>query len=342
MLPENIHNREIRLSLRSHGMPNQNNFALVELPLPASQADKVLVKNRWFRVSISTRLMMSVEAEEVKGIPFPPLKIGDTLADAAIGQVIEAPTESGLTPGDFVMHPYGWREFASVDSQQCVALGKEIHDPAAYLGHGWTAYAALTQGIQIRNGDTVFVSSGAGAIGSMAGQIARLLGASKVIGSTGSADKAHWMREQLGYDATIERGKGTIVAQLQLSAPQGIDVFVDIVGGEQLEAAVSQAREHARYVLLGALSAELADKQSTKIAPVEIDSFALIVKGVTLKGYSADENPEVFNRWIDQLDHSDWKGIHFASSLYQGLDSAPQALADACSGKARGVVIVAL
>jgi NADPH-dependent curcumin reductase CurA len=342
MLPENFRNREIRLSLRSQGMPNQNNFALVDVPPPVSQAGKVIVKNRWFRVSISTRLMMSVEAEEVKGIPFPPLKIGDTLADAAIGQVIEAPVESGLTPGDFVMHPYGWREFASVDFQQCVALGKEIHDPAAYLGHGWTAYAALTKGIQVHNGDTVFVSSGAGAIGSMAGQIARRLGASKIIGSTGSAEKARWMREQLRYDATIERGKGTIAAQLHQCAPEGLDVFVDIVGGEQLEAAVSQAREHARYVLLGALSAELADKQSTKIAPVEIDSFALVVKGVTLKGYSADENPEVFNTWIDQLSHPDWQDIHFASSIYQGLDAAPQALADACSGKARGVVLVAL
>ncbi|WP_244563406.1 MDR family NADP-dependent oxidoreductase [Pantoea rodasii] len=293
-------------------------------------------------MSISTRLMMSVEAEAVKGIPFPPLQIGDTLADAAIGEVISAPANSAFAAGDMVMHPYGWREHAWVEQQQCVRLAKPLLDPAAYLGHGWTAYAALTHGISVRDGDTVFVSSGAGAIGSMAGQIARKLGATRVIGSTGSADKALWMCQQLGYDATIERGKGPIAEQLRHAAPEGIDVLVDIVGGEQLAAAVSQAREHARYVLLGALSAELAASHSSKIAPVEIDGFDLIVKGVTLKGYSADENPEAFTQWMHQLTQPGWGDMHFAASAYQGLEAAPQALADACSGKARGVVIVAL
>lgn len=342
MLLEKLSSREIRLRQRSSGMPTHNNFDLVENLVPSPERHQVLIKNRWFRVSISTRLMMSVEAETVKGIPFPPLQIGDALADAAIGEVISASADSGLLPGDFVMHPGGWRELALVDRQQCVRLGREILHPAAYLGHGWTAYAALTHGVQVHQGDTVFVSSGAGAIGSMAGQIARKLGASRVVGSTGSTDKALWMQQQLGYDATIQRGKGSIVEQLRQCAPEGIDVFVDIVGGEQLEAAVAQAREHARLVLLGALSAELAASQSTKIAPVEIDSFALIVKGVTLKGYSADEHPGVFDTWISQLSHPDWQDIHFASTVYQGLHAAPQALADACSGKARGVVLVAL
>ncbi|MCA1177819.1 MULTISPECIES: MDR family NADP-dependent oxidoreductase [unclassified Pantoea] len=342
MLPENIRSREIRLAQRSHGMPTRDNFNVVETTLIQPPGNQVLVKNHWFRVSISTRLMMSVEAEVVKGIPFPPLQIGDTLADAAIGEVMSAPAGSDLSVGDLVMHPYGWREFAWVEQQQCVLLGKTLLNPAAWLGHGWTAYAALTRGISVHDGDTVFVSSGAGAIGSMAGQIARRLGATRIIGSTGSAEKAAWMRQQLGYDATIERGKGSIAEQLRHAAPDGIDVLVDIVGGEQLAAAVSQAREHARYVLLGALSAELATSHSSKIAPVEIDGFDLIVKGVTLKGYSADEHPEAFGEWLQQLTNPGWQDLHFASSTYQGLDSAPQALADACSGKARGVVIVAL
>ena len=342
MLPEKMHSREIRLAQRSHGMPTRDNFNVVETTLVQSPENQVQVKNHWFRVSISTRLMMSAEAEVVKGIPFPPLQIGDTLADAAIGEVMSVPPGSDLSVGDFVMHPYGWREFAQVEQQQCVLLGKTLMSPAAWLGHGWTAYAALTRGISVRAGDTVLVTSGAGAIGSMAGQIALRLGATRIIGSTGSAEKAVWMRQQLGYDAIIERGKGAIAEQLRLAAPEGIDVLVDIVGGEQLAAAVSQAREHARYVLLGALSAELATSHSSKVAPVEIDGFDLIVKGVTLKGYSADEHPEAFNEWLQQLTKPGWQDLHFAASIYQGLDSAPQALADACSGKARGVVMVAL
>ena len=340
MLFEKQQNREIRLIKRSTGMPQAENFQLVETPLLADKNSDVVIHNRWFRVSISTRLMMSEEAEAVEGIPFPPIAIGDTLADAAIGQVLSAPEGSHLQPGDYVLHSYGWREFAAVKQENCVFLGKTIHHPAAYLGHGWTAYAALSKGIQIHDGDVVFISSGAGAIGSMAAQIARKMGATKIIGSTGSEDKIEWMKNVLHYDEVIVRGKGSMAEQLHKAAPDGIDVFVDIVGGEQLEAAVSQTREGARLVLLGALSAELADKKSTKIAPVEIDSFSLILKGVTLRGYSADSNPEIFSEWVTRLDDPAWAGITFASTQFTGLSSAPLALQAACTGKAHGVVIV--
>lgn len=341
MLFEKLHNKEIILAKRSTGMPQLDNFQIVETQLCANEnKNDVLIRNRWFRVSISTRLMMSEEAETVKGIPFPPLAIGDTLADAAIGQVINAPTESHLKPGDYVLHSCGWRDFAMVEQGDCIFLGTEIHDPAAYLGHGWTAFAALTQGIQIHRGDVVFISSGAGAIGSMAAQIARKMGATFIIGSTGSQDKVAWMKQVLKYDEVIIRGNAPISEQLHRCAPDGIDVFVDIVGGEQLEAAVSQAREGARLVLLGALSAELADKESTKFSPVEIDSFSLIVKGITMRGYSADRNPEVFSEWVTCLYDSTWDDMVFPSTLFKGLKSAPLALQAACSGRACGVVIV--
>lgn len=340
MLFEKRHNREIRLVKRSTGMPQPDNFQIVETPLCADENNDVLIRNCWFRVSISTRLMMSEEATAVEGIPFPPIAPGDTLADAAIGQVISAPTNSHLKPGDYVLHSCGWREFATVNQESCTYLGTTIHHPAAYLGHGWTAYAALTKGIQIRQDDVVFISSGAGAIGSMAAQIARKLGATRIIGSTGSSDKVEWMKETLKYDEVIIRGEGSVSEQLHKYALGGIDVFVDIVGGEQLAAAISQSREGARLVLLGALSAELADKESTKFAPVEIDSFSLIVKGVTMRGYSADTNPEIFSEWVTHLDEPEWSDITFPSTLFQGLESAPLALQAACSGKARGVVIV--
>lgn len=336
------YHKEIRLKSRSTGMPQPDNFEIAEVPLPCCGDNDVLVRNRWFRVSISTRLMISEEAETVKGIPFPPIAIGDTLADAAIGEVITAPTGSPLQTGELVLHPFGWREYAAVAAELCLPLGREIRHPAAILGHGWTAYAALTRGAQVKPDDVALVSSGAGAIGSMAGQIARLLGAVRVIGSTGSRDKAEWMKQELHYDEVILRGEGAFNEQLQRYAPAGIDLFVDIVGGEQLEAAVSQTREGARLVLLGALSAELADKASTKFAPVEIDAFALIVKGVTLRGYSADEDPDVFSEWLTRINEPEWAGLAFPNTLFNGLKSAPQALQDACSGRARGVVIVEL
>ncbi|QPS88445.1 NADP-dependent oxidoreductase [Serratia plymuthica] len=336
------HNRKINLLKRSSGMPGPDNFEIIEHPDIACGENEILVRNCWFRVSISTRLMMSEEAESVKGIPFPPINIGDTLADAAIGEIVSAPAASGLQPGEFVLHPFGWREYAAVDIGLCTRLGNKLINPAAYLGHGWTAYAALTRATQVKPDDVVFVSSGAGAIGSMAGQIARKLGAKRVIGSTGTPEKASWMKRELGYDEVIIRGDGTISDQLHRYAPDGIDIFIDIVGGEQLEAAVSHTREGARIVLLGALSAELADATSTKYAPVEIDAFAIIVKGITMRGYSADENPEVFAEWLSCLSQPSWADIEFPVTRFKGLESAPLALKETCSGKARGLVLVAL
>jgi len=332
--------REVRLASHPEGTLQPTDLVVTETLLPEPGPNDVVVRNRWFRVSISTRMMASPDAQAVEGIPFPALKVGDTLADGAIGEVISAPSLSWFKPGDFVSHPLGWREYAVLDAGLCKPLEVRPAEPAAYLGHGWTAYAALTRGISVRKGDTVFVSSGAGAIGAMAGQIARRLGATRVVGSTGSQDKAEWMKADLGYDAVILRNGGPIADQLAVAAPDGIDVFVDMVGGEQLAAAVGAAREGARFVLLGALTAELNAQESSIRAPVELDSFQLILKDITLRGYSADrDGAEAFDEWIEWQ----WNtGLHLACSTFSGIESAPQALYEACKGSLKGVVIVEL
>jgi NADPH-dependent curcumin reductase CurA len=336
--------REVRLASHPTGLFQPEHLVIADVAQREPQPNDVVVRNRWFRVSISTRLMATQGAEAVKGIPFPVLKPGDTLADGAIGEVISCPLGSGLRVGEYVSHPLGWREHATLDASQCVALGSEPIDPVAYLGHGWTAYAALTRGIQVREGDTVFVSSGAGAIGSMAGQIARKLGASRVIGSTSTQDKADWMKADLGYDSVVMRHGRPVAEQLAEAAPDGIDVFVDMVGGEQLTAAIAMAREGARFVILGALTAELNTTESTLLAPVELDSFRLVIKGVTLRGYSADSDaPDAFEEWMQCARRWQREGeFCLTHTTFNGIDRAPQALHEACSGKLRGVVIVEL
>lgn len=331
--------RQIRLARYPDAMIQPADLTIADTPLPAPGPNDLVVRNRWFRVSISTRLMARRDAQAVEGIPFPALKPGDALADGAIGEVLSCPSDSAFSIGDFVSHSFGWRDLAVVPIQQCVPLGRGPIEPAAYLGHGWTAYAALTRAISLREGDTVFISSGAGAIGSMAGQIARRLGAGRVIGSTGSRDKAGWMRSDLGYDAVILRDAGPLTEQLAAAAPGGIDVFIDMVGGEQLSAAVTAARQGARFVLLGALTSELDRQGASIVAPATLDSFQLILKGITLRGYSADNDIDAFPEWIAwQRDAK----LHFASSMVTGLEAAPQALHDASEGRLRGVVIVAL
>ncbi len=336
--------RHVTLLDHVSGALAATHFAIVDGAVAAPGPGQVLVRNRWFRVSISTRLMAERGAETVPGIPFPPLRPGDTLADGAIGEVVQAGPGCDLAVGSLVMHPLGWREYALVAATECQPVDGENVQPAAWLGHGWTAYAALTQCAHVRPGDTVFVTSGAGAIGSMAGQIARLLGAGRVIGSTSGQHKAQWMRDELGYDAVLTRDGAPIRDQLAAAAPGGIDVIIDMVGGEQLAAAIEHTRHGARCVLLGALTAELNPQQATLKARVEVDTFQLILKGVTVRGFSADEHaPSQFGAWLRQVQVWQREGvIGLPHTLVKGLENAPQALQDACAGRLKSLVMVEL
>lgn len=336
--------REVKLRGYDSGQLKAEHFEIVEVPASVPGPGQVLVRNRWFRVSISTRLMAEAGAQEVKGIPFPPLKPGDTLADGAIGEVLAVGPGVDLVVGSMVMHPLGWRDHALLAEQQCTSIPRGQTDPAAWLGHGWTAFAALVKAVQVRPGDTVCVTSGAGAIGSMAGQIARLLGATRVIGTTSNQDKARWMQDELAYDAVVIRDAGSVREQLSQAAPDGIDVIVDMVGGDQLAAALEFARQGARCVLMGAVSAELNPLSATLKAPVELDTFQLILRGVSIRGFSADEEaPKMFDAWVKQL--AIWQGDaapRMAHTLVKGLDQAPLALQQACAGQLKGLVLLEL
>jgi NADPH-dependent curcumin reductase CurA len=333
--------REVRLKTRPDGLPSADNFEIVSVPLPIPADGEALVRNLYFLVSASLRMMISKGAEDVEGVPCPALREGETLAGEALGEIVTAPAGSGFSPGDWVLHFRGWREYATVPVAQCRPVAPGLPDPVAYLGHGWTAYAALTRGAQIRAGDTVFISSAAGAIGSMAGQIARLLGADRVIGSTSSREKAARLVSELGYDAAVFRGATPIVEQLLEAAPQGIDVFIDNVGGEQLAAAIATARVGARVVILGALSGQLATRGPGRTAPVELDSIQLLLKKITLRGYSADDDPQVHAEWISQF--AEWLkagSIRFPHEIITGLDYAPHALVRVINGEYFGTVVV--
>jgi NADPH-dependent curcumin reductase CurA len=281
-------------------------------------------------------------AGSVPGAPFPGLSPGDPLIGPAVGEVVAAPAGSDFAAGQLVLHPLGWREYAAVDASAAEPLDGDLPDPAAYLAGGTAAYAALSRVASVRPGDTVFVSGGAGSVGSMAGQIARRLGAARVIGSTGSPAKARWMTTELGYDAAVVRGTAPLADQLAEAAPDGLDVVVDLVGGEDLQAAVATARAGARFALIGALSGQLGPGPGTT-SPVEIDSFQLIVKQLRLTGYSGGHDPELVREWRARFGGWLRSGeIRFPHVLVPGISAAPSAFQDVVAGRYQGAVIVAL
>ncbi|MEU8118837.1 NADP-dependent oxidoreductase [Spirillospora sp. NPDC049024] len=332
--------RVVQLAALPEGLPGPEHFSVVEVPMPVPAEGEVLVRNRWFQVFPALRTLIG---GGVKGTPFPPLRQGDTLFGAAIGEVVSAPRDSGLRPGDLVRHWLGWREHAVMPAGQCSPLDGTLPDPAAHLGQAGIAYTALTRDAGVRPGDTVFVSGGAGGVGSLAGQIARLLGAGRVIGSTGSPDKAARMESELGYDTALVRGGRPIAEQLAEAAPDGIDVLVDNVGGEQLQAAIAAARPGARFVLVGTLAGQLAPDRTGTTAPVEIDTFQLIAKRIGMRGFGGLDDAGPRPEWAERFGAWLRSGaLTFPHARVAGIEHAPRALHELITGRHLGAVIVEL
>ncbi|MCX5402772.1 NADP-dependent oxidoreductase [Streptomyces sp. NBC_00335] len=333
--------REIRLADRREGPPEGPRLAVVEVPVPVPGPGRVLVRNRHFLVFPGLLTLIGGAAE---GLPLPPLRTGDTLFGPAVGEVVAAPAGSPLRPGTLVSHLLGWREYALVDAADCTPLDDTLPDPVAYLAQGSAPYGALTRLTGVRPGDTVLVTGAAGAVGTLAGQTARLLGAGRVICTTGSPEKADRLVAELGYDAVLLRGAGRPFAeQLAGAAPGGIDVLVDTVGGEQLSAALGAARQGARFALVGALSGQLAPGRSGGEAPVEVDSFRLVVRGVSVRGYLGTEHPDVEEEWTARFGAWLRSGeIRFPHVRIPGIDRAPQALGELTGGRHFGAVVVEL
>ncbi|MFF1869803.1 NADP-dependent oxidoreductase [Streptomyces sp. CB03911] len=332
--------REVRLAGVPEGLPRPEHFTLVRTPPPTPGPDQVLIRNRYFLVFPG---LLTLIGGDLEGLPLPTLRPGDALIGPAVGEVVAAPPGSPLRIGDTVSHLLGWREYALAEAAGCTPLDDTLPDPVAYLSPGSAAYGALTRLAEVRAGDTVLVTGAAGAVGSLAGQIARLLGAARVIGSTGSPAKAERLVSELGYDAVLLRGAGPLAAQLAQAAPEGIDVLLDNVAGEHLVAALGAARQGARFALVGTLSGQASAQRTGSGAPVEIDAFRLLVKGVSLRGYNGADHPEVAQEWTGRFGAWLRSGeIRFPHVRIAGIDRAPQALRDMIGGKHFGAVVVEL
>jgi NADPH-dependent curcumin reductase CurA len=328
---------EIHLAARPVGEPRLDDFKLVRTEVPELEPGQILVRNTWMSVDPYMRGRMDDAPSYI-----PPFELGVALEGSAIGEVVDSRSED-VSVGAHVSHFQGWREYAVLNASGAGVIDLTSVPAQAHLGvlgtTGLTAYAALTDVAPVQEGDVVFVSGAAGAVGSVAGQLARKLGASRVIGSAGGQRKVQKLVADFGFDAGVDYKASPLAEQLAVAAPEGIDVYLDNVGGDHLEAAIDAMRPHGRIAMVGAISGY----NSTEPARGPRNLVLAASKEVTLRGMLVSSYFPLFPEWIERA--TGWLAdgsLHTEETVTEGLDQAPAALLGVLRGSNTGKMLVRL
>jgi hypothetical protein len=330
-----VKSREIHLLSRPNGWPTPADFGLVEVDLPEPGPGEVLVRNLFMSVDPYMRGRMN--PTHVYSTPF---ELGAVMDGGAVGEVI-ASNSPVLAPGQLVLSSYGWREYV-VDSgaRFRVVDASGVPSASAFLGPlgmpGLTAYVGLFDIAAFRPGDAVFVSGAAGAVGSMVGQLARLRGASRVIGSAGTPAKVARLKE-LGFDAAFNYKDGKVSHLLRAAAPDGIDVYFDNVGGDHLEAAIGQLRMNGRVALCGSI----AQYNSTGPEPGPRNLALAVGRRLTLRGFIVTDHGKRMGDLVNEVAPALSAGtIVSDETIVDGLEHAPDAFIGLLRGDNLGKMVV--
>ena len=333
--------REVHLARRPHGMPDPDDFHVVDRDLADPGPGEVLVANHDFSVDPYMRGRMN----DVKSY-VPPFALNEAMDGRAVGEVAAVGEGAEFAGGDLVLSNLGWRTHGVADAS---ALQKvrtvDGVDPRAYLGvlgaPGLTAWVGLLEKASFTEGDAVFVSGAAGAVGSLVGQLAKIKGASRVIGSAGSAAKVRWLTEELGFDAAFNYRDGDVTELLRDAAPEGIDVYFDNVGGSHLEAAVAVANDYARVAACGAIAHYNDTDENPTPGPRNL--FQIVKKRLRIEGFIVTDSLGSFRPFLEEVTPWVAEGrVRFAETVVDGVDHAVDAFLGLLRGENTGKMIVSV
>ena len=315
-------------------MPGDENFELKEIALPALEDGMVRVRNRWLSVDPYMRGRMN----DVKSY-VPAFQVGAPMEGGAVGTVVESRSPH-FAEGETVFHMLGWREEAAGPAGQfnkVPPLGVPDHQWLGNLGlTGATAYFGLLRVAGAKEGDIVFVSAAAGAVGSAVVQIAKAKGMT-VIGAAGGAEKCAWVRE-LGADAAVDYKAQPVVKGLLEAAPKGIDVYFDNVGGDHLDAAFAAARNNARFAICGMIDNYNAGPPPSFRYIMRVIAARIMLKGFIYTDYLAEMGD--FYR-----DMGGWVAggqVKSRETVRDGIEAMPEAFLDLFRGANMGKMLVRL
>jgi NADPH-dependent curcumin reductase CurA len=324
----------VRLAKRPVGTPTLDCFHVVEEEVTPPGDNDVVIRNHFLSVDPYMRGRMSDAPSYVA-----PYGLGEILEGQAVG-VVEESRSPGLPVGTAVTHGLGWRDWTTAPASQVRAVNPEHGPLSAFLGPlgtpGLTAYVGILDVAEVRPGDIVYVSGAAGAVGSIAGQIARLCGAGKVVGSAGSTEKVAYLLDDLGFDGAFNYRDGEIRSLLREHAGK-LDVFFDNVGGEQLEAAIAAMSTFGRIAICGAI----ANYNLPTQPPGPRNLLVFPSKRLTMKGFLVgdfEHRRAEFERAMSAwLRHG---RVKLAETVVDGVENTPQAFLGLLKGDNVGKMLV--
>jgi NADPH-dependent curcumin reductase CurA len=329
-------NREVRLATRPHGWPRESDFEVAETSMPHPGDGQVLVHNLYMSVDPYVRERMD-EASSQEA-PFP---LGHPLEGAAVGRIVES-THRRFAVGDYVGSNLGWREYYVSNGKGLLKVDPGRAPLPTYLAAlglpGLTAYVGLLDIGHPAPGETVYISAAAGAVGSIAGQIARLKGC-RVVGSAGSDEKVEFLRRDLGFDAAFNYKKSDLPAALGEACPKGIDVYFDNVGGSHLEAALAHMRRNGRIPLCGMISGYNAE--TAPAGPRNL--MTMVTQRLTMRGFVVSDHFTRLPRFFGEMSRWLAEGkVHSYETVVEGIENAPRAFLGLLRGENVGKMLVKL
>ena len=328
-------NRRLVLRIRPDGIPGPEHFELEQVEVAEPNAGEVLVRNVYLSVDPAQRGWVNAAANYSK-----PVAIGEVMRALAVGEVVGSGTDA-LAVGSFLTGMLGWQDYAVAEAKALRRVDPEVAPISAYLGvlgiNGLTAYFGLLDVGRPKPGETVVVSTAAGAVGSCAGQIARI-GGCRAVGIAGGAEKVALCGDVFGYDAAVDyKSPGDLGAELRGACPDGIDVFFDNTGGAVLDTVMGLINVGARVVVCGTAATGSWDPPPT--GP-RIERAILVnrvrMQGIIIFDY-ADRYGEAtarMARWIDD------GRLAYREDITEGLENAPAVLAGLYEGRNTGKALV--
>ena len=325
--------RSIVLRRRPQGEPETSDFETWEDPIPAPGPGEVVTRTIW--LSIDPYMRGRLREEQTYAVA---IQIGEVMTGETVGEVI-ASNHPGFAAGDIAVGARGWQSHCVSDGGKLMKIPPGKAKLSAYLGvlgmPGATAYAGISEICQPKKGETVVISAASGAVGSVAGQLARRAGA-RVVGVAGGPDKCLWVQDTLGFDACVDHRSHDLRAELQSECPNGIDAYFENVGGAVQAAVFDLLNPFARVAMCGMVS-----QYNERVFPPGPNLGFVVGKRVLIQGFIVSDRPERLTEWRALA--APWiaeESLLYREDVHEGLENAPEALVGILNGRNFGKVLV--